>query len=100
MSHDDRQEIAIDSVSYFNGPIRSLSLLPATSTLAVGHGEDVSIAEINLNPYRLSDKQNVLPKPPPHSQSSTMRSSKQVAMSLHLLDKNQLIVTYLDHSIV
>ena len=96
----NKQEIVIDSTSYFDGPIRSLSLLPETSALAVGHGEDVSVAKIKSSPYGLDDAKDLLPKPPSHVQSSTRKQSKRIAMSLHFLDKNQLVVTYLDHGIV
>lgn len=68
------------------------------STLAVGHGRDVSVAEIKFNPYSLDDALEFLPKPPSHT--STARSLNEVAMSLHFSEKNHLVVTYLDHSIV
>jgi len=99
--YDGQQETTIDSTSYFEGPIRSLSLSLATSALAVGYGENVSLVGIRFNPYALNDDQKLLPKPPSRSQQPAGRASELVAMSLHFLErKNQLIVTYLNYDIV
>ena len=91
----------IDSTSNFGGPIHSLSLSPAASTLAVGYGEDVSLAKMKSNPYSLAEDRELLPKPTPHPQPSSGRALQPVAMSLHFLGKkNKLIVTYLNYGIV
>ncbi|KAF9642260.1 WD40 repeat-like protein [Thelephora ganbajun] len=100
-SCDQQQEISTDSTSRFDGPIRSLSFSPATPTLAVGYGEEVSITGMTFNPYGLDKSERLLPNPPPKLQSPAGGPPQLVAMSLHFLRKgNQLVVTYLNYDIV
>jgi len=86
--------------STFGGYIHSLSLSPTSSRIAIAYGNEIALTNVILNPYRLKDHRECLPKPPssPHGPS---KSGGPVAKSLRFMrKKNHLVVTYTGHGIV
>ena len=77
-----------------------MSFSPATPTLAIGYGEEVAITGMKSNPYGLHDNEKLLPKATVQLETPAGKSLELVAMSLHFLKRNQLVVTYLNYGAV
>lgn len=94
------QENVVVRTSMFGGPIRSLSIFPASRCIAIAYSSEVVLTELLFNPHRLNDERKHLPKPPSASRFPT-KLPEPIATSLHFLgDKNRLLVTYTTHGIV
>ncbi|KAF9781592.1 hypothetical protein BJ322DRAFT_1111517 [Thelephora terrestris] len=94
------QERIVVGTSTFNGPIRSMSIFPASRRAAIAYGSEIVLTKVLFNPPQLSDERKPLPKPPSASQFST-KLSEPIATSLHFFgNKDHLLVTYATHGII
>lgn len=94
------QERIVVGTSTFNGPIRSMSIFPASRRAAIAYGSEIVLTKVLFNPPQLSDERKPLPKPPSASQFST-KLSEPIATSLHFFgNKDHLLVTYATHGIM
>ncbi|KAF9787389.1 WD40-repeat-containing domain protein [Thelephora terrestris] len=86
--------------STFAGHIHSLSLSPTSPGIAIAYGNEIALAVVISNPYRLKDDREYLPKPPAYHLGAN-KPGGPVAKSLQFTrKKNHLVVTYAAHGIV
>jgi hypothetical protein len=94
------QKCTVVQTSTFAGHIHSLSLSPTSPGIAIAYGNEIALAVVISNPYRLKDDREYLPKPPAYHLGAN-KPGGPVAKSLQFTrKKNHLVVTYAAHGIV
>ena len=97
----DKQEDTVVQTSKFAGCIRSLSLSPTSSRIAIAYGNEIALTDVISNPYRLKDDREYLPMPPASPCVDPGKSDGLIVKSLQFTGKkNHLVVTYAGYGIV